>query len=94
MLAARGPAGGSLCRFFARDILKHVEDIISERVRPVLKMDGGDVIINSVKDGIVTCTLTGHCSGCPSRRETLTYGILQTLQEEIPEIKEVKEKDD
>ena len=83
---------GSFMRLFALDLRKRVEDFIEERVRPVLKMDGGDIIIHSVQDGVVTCTLIGQCSGCPSRHQTLTYGILQALQEEIPEIKGVQEK--
>ena len=82
----------SFLRLFSADLKKRVEDVIAERVRPVLKMDGGDIIIESVENGVVTCTLIGQCSGCPSRHQTLRYGILQALQEEIPEILDVKEK--
>jgi Fe-S cluster biogenesis protein NfuA len=83
-----------LSRLFAgatKDIATRVEEIIASRIRPALKLDGGDVKISSVKDGIVECILIGQCQGCPSRHETLRYGILETLQEEIPEIKDVRE---
>ena len=65
-------------------------DSMIEQLIPIL--DGGDIIIESVENGVVTCTLIGQCSGCPSRHQTLRYGILQALQEEIPEILDVKEK--
>jgi Fe-S cluster biogenesis protein NfuA len=91
---ARGLSSPSFLRFFAsatKDLTDRVNDVIEKRIRPALKMDGGDVIVESVKDGVVECTLLGHCSGCPARNETLRYGILSTLQEEIPEIKVVRE---
>ena len=96
MLSFLAPrASTSVLRFFAAsNILKRVESVIEERIRPVLKMDGGDIQIHSVDDGVVTCTLIGQCSGCPSRHQPLRYGILATLQEEIPEIKDVREKDE
>jgi Fe-S cluster biogenesis protein NfuA len=73
------------------DLTTRVSEIVTKRIRPILKGDGGDVIVNSVKDGVVECTLLGHCSGCPARNQTLRYGILQMLQDEIPEIVDVRE---
>jgi Fe-S cluster biogenesis protein NfuA len=90
----RSTASFSLTRFFAagtKDVTARVEEVIASRIRPALKLDGGDVTIKSVKDGIVECVLTGQCRGCPARHETLRYGILETLQEEIPEIRDVRE---
>jgi Fe-S cluster biogenesis protein NfuA len=73
------------------DLMSRVSQIIDKRIRPILKGDGGDIVLNSVKDGVVECTLLGHCCGCPARGQTLRYGILQTLQDEIPEIVDVRE---
>ena len=92
-------SSASLPRFFAKasqDFINKVNAVIDERIRPVLQMDGGDIILNSIEDGIVNVTLTGHCSGCPSRRQTLNFGILSCLQEELGEDKivEVREKDE
>ncbi|OHT00374.1 NifU-like domain containing protein [Tritrichomonas foetus] len=86
----------SFARMFAAaaknsDILSRIENVIQERVRPVLKLDGGDIKIDKYEDGVVDVTLLGHCSGCPSRRATLHDGILGCLQEEIPEIKDIRE---
>jgi len=75
--------------------MERVNAVIEERVRPVLQMDGGDIVVDEIKDGVVVVTLKGHCSGCPSRRSTLNSGILGCLQEEIPnEIVGIREKDE
>ena len=86
-------------RFFAKaskEFFDKVNKIIDERVRPVLQMDGGDIILKDITDGVVTVTLQGHCSGCPSRRQTLNNGILGCLQEEFGEnqIIDIKESDE
>ena len=88
----------SLTRFFVKatpEFMKKVNAVIDERVRPVLQMDGGDIVVNDIDDGVVTVTLKGHCSGCPSRRQTLNIGILDCLQEEFGEdkIKDIRETD-
>ena len=98
MLSIQSFSSLKLSRFFAKatkEFMDKVNAVIDERIRPVLQMDGGDIILNSIEDGIVTVTLTGHCSGCPSRRQTLNFGILDCLQEEFGEDKiiEIREKD-
>lgn len=76
----------------AKELEDGVKKIIADTIRPVLKMDGGDIKLDGIKDGVVSVTLLGHCSGCPSRQATLHNGILMCLQEEFPdEIKEIKE---
>ena len=88
------PISFSLSRAFTKaavDISKKIESIFDERIRPILQQDGGNVKLDKVENGVVHVTLTGHCSGCPSRRQTLHYGILGILQEEIPEIVDIKE---
>lgn len=75
-----------------KELEEGVKKIIADTIRPVLKMDGGDIKLDGIKDGVVSVTLLGHCSGCPSRKETLHNGILMCLQEEYPEeIKDIKE---
>lgn len=77
-----------------KSLFDRVNDVFEERVRPVLQMDGGDIVLNDITNGVVTVTLTGHCSGCPSRRQTLNAGILGCLQEEFgDEIVDIREKD-
>ena len=65
-----------------------VEEIL-DKIRPSLMMDGGNVELIDVSDGVVKVKLTGACSGCPMSTMTLKMGIERILKQEIPEIKEV-----
>jgi Fe-S cluster biogenesis protein NfuA len=60
-----------------------------DKIRPMLKADGGDVELLEVKDGIVKVRLQGACAGCPMSQMTLKNGIERMLKKEIPEIKSV-----
>ncbi len=60
-----------------------------EKIRPVLRADGGDVELVDVKDGVVTVRLTGACGSCPMSTMTLRMGVEQVIKEEVPEIKKL-----
>lgn len=63
---------------------------VLEKVRPMLKADGGDVeLVDVTDDGVVKVKLTGACGGCPMAMITLKQGIEVAIREEIPEITEV-----
>jgi Fe-S cluster biogenesis protein NfuA len=60
------------------------------KVRPQLRMDGGDVELVEVgPDGVVKVRLTGACGGCPMSQMTLKMGIERILKKEVPEVKQV-----
>jgi Fe-S cluster biogenesis protein NfuA len=62
-----------------------------EKIRPMLKADGGDVeLVNVSEDGIVQVRLQGACSGCPMSQMTLKNGIERIIKEEVPEVKAVE----
>ncbi|MDY6844687.1 MAG: NifU family protein [Thermodesulfobacteriota bacterium] len=67
-----------------------VEEVLGE-IRKGLQMDGGDVELLEVEDGIVKVKLLGACQGCPMSQMTLKMGIEQKLKEAIPEVKRVEE---
>ena len=60
-----------------------------DKVRPMLKADGGDVELVDVKSGVVRLRLKGACGGCPMAAITLKDGIERALKEEVPGIKQV-----
>lgn len=62
---------------------------IIEEIKPYLNSEGGNIDFIKYEDGIVFVKLTGACGCCPHQNETLKNGVLRTLQEEIPEIKDV-----
>jgi Fe-S cluster biogenesis protein NfuA len=71
------------------ELKDRVEEVLKE-VRPMLKMEGGDVKLVEVSDeGIVKVQLTGACGSCPFSTMTLKHGIEVKIKNTIPEIKEV-----
>jgi len=66
-----------------------VEQVIN-RIRPAVQMDGGDIELVDVADGIVKLRLVGSCHGCPSSMMTLKAGIERAIQAEVPEVKGVE----
>ncbi|MDY6856882.1 MAG: NifU family protein [Thermodesulfobacteriota bacterium] len=67
---------------------EQVEEVLKE-IRPGLQADGGDIELIDVNDGVVKVRLMGACGSCPMSQMTLKMGVEKSLQEKIPEIKEV-----
>ena len=72
------------------EIVKQIKELLDTRVRPAVAMDGGDIIYNSFKDGVVYLKMQGACSGCPSSTATLKMGIENMLKHYVPEVQEVR----
>ncbi len=62
---------------------------VLERVRPCLRVDGGDIELVSVEDGVVTLRLTGGFSGCPMSQIALHCGLEHALAKEVPGVTKV-----
>ncbi len=75
------------------DIVKQIKELLDTRVRPAVAMDGGDIIYDSFKDGVVYLHMQGACSGCPSSTATLKMGIENMLKHYVPEVQEVRPVD-
>ena len=75
------------------EIVKQIKELLDTRVRPAVAMDGGDIIYNSFKDGVVYLQMQGACSGCPSSTATLKMGIENMLKHYVPEVQEVRPVD-
>ena len=58
-------------------------------IRPAIQMDGGDIVLESVRGGVVTVQLLGTCDGCPMSPVTLRQGVERLLRERVPGITEV-----
>ena len=72
------------------ETVKQIKELLDTRVRPAVAMDGGDIIYDSFKDGIVYLHMQGACSGCPSSTATLKMGIENMLKHYVPEVQEVR----
>ncbi len=71
------------------EIVKKIKELIETYVKPAVEMDGGNIEFKSWEDGIVTVTMQGACSGCPSSTVTLQAGIEGMLKRMVPEVKSV-----
>ena len=72
------------------EISLQIRELLDTRVRPMVAMDGGDIVFESFEDGIVYLKMRGACSGCPSSTATLKSGIENMLRHYIPEVQEVR----
>jgi Fe-S cluster biogenesis protein NfuA len=68
---------------------ERVKQLIEEKIRPALRMDGGDIDFMGMDGNTVQVRLRGACHGCPSAAITLQMGVLRALKQEIPEIEAV-----
>ena len=72
------------------EIEKKIVHVLETKVRPAVARDGGDITFKEFKNGVVTVSLKGSCSGCPSSTITLKRGVENLLGHYGPEVKEVK----
>jgi Fe-S cluster biogenesis protein NfuA len=63
---------------------------VLETIRPGLQMDGGDIELVGVEDGVVKVRLMGACAGCPMSMMTLQMGVERVIKKEIPEVVRVE----
>lgn len=63
---------------------------VLDAIRPGLQMDGGDIELIDVNEGVVKVRLVGACAGCPMSMMTLQMGVERALKREIPEVLRVE----
>ena len=70
------------------DMKTRVSSALDE-VRPALQMDGGDVELVGIEDGVVQVRLLGACGGCPMASMTLVGFVEERLRARVPEVRQV-----
>ena len=63
--------------------LKEQVEAALERIRNALRVDGGDVELVDIKDGVVKVKLQGSCAGCPFSQMTLKNFIEKELRKDV-----------
>ena len=71
------------------EIIKEIKKQITEKIRPALVMDGGNIEFVDYDDGVLKVRLLGACHGCPMASITLKNAVEGILKEYVPEIQEV-----
>lgn len=70
-------------------LVKRIKALLNSEIRPVVALDGGDILFNKFEDNTLYIHMRGACAGCPSSTATLKGGIEVRMKEVFPEIKEV-----
>ena len=65
-----------------------IKEVLDE-IRPMVAMDGGNIVFAGYTGGIVQLHMQGSCAGCPSSTMTLKAGIENKLREVLPDLVEV-----
>lgn len=61
-----------------------------DSIRDYIKMDGGDVRVATIADGVVHIELLGNCTHCSMSDMTMKAGVEQAILRAVPEITAVK----
>ena len=69
--------------------LKDDVEVALEKIREGLRVDGGDVQLVEINDGVVKVKLQGHCAGCPFSQMTLKNFIEKELIKNVKGVKSV-----
>ena len=72
------------------EVVAPIKELLETRVRPAVAQDGGDIVFQDFRDGVVYLHMQGSCSGCPSSTATLKMGIENLLKHYVPEVVEVQ----
>lgn len=69
--------------------IKLIKKTLNDEIRPVVALDGGDIVFVNYENNRVYVHMKGACAGCPSSTATLKDGVEVRLKEVLPEILEV-----
>ena len=72
------------------EVHSKIKQLLDDKVRPAVAMDGGDIIFHSFQQGTVYLEMHGACNGCPSSTATLKAGIENMMKHYIPEVHSVE----
>jgi Fe-S cluster biogenesis protein NfuA len=68
------------------DLKDRVAQVLFQQIAPALEMDGTQMEVLDVTDGVARIRLGGVCGSCPSSVMAVVMGIEQELRRLIPEV--------
>lgn len=71
------------------DLVRNIKSVLNREIRPVVALDGGDILFHKLEGHTLYIHMKGACSGCPSSSVTLKEGVEARMRELFPEIHEV-----
>jgi Fe-S cluster biogenesis protein NfuA len=71
--------------------LEHrVTQVLAEHARPAFDMDGTQIEVLDVTDGIARLRLGGVCGNCPSSIMAAVMGLEDLLRRHVPEVRHIE----
>ena len=71
------------------EIVKKIKRTLQTEIKPVVALDGGDIVFAKYENNNLYIHMRGACAGCPSSQATLKDGIEVRFKQLYPEINEV-----
>ena len=66
--------------------LKKIEQVLDEKVRPILQAHGGEISVDRLEDQVLYVKMLGQCAGCPAADLTNETVVEAELVKEVPEL--------
>lgn len=70
-------------------LVRNIKRVLSNEIRPVVALDGGDILFAKFEAPTLYVHMRGACAGCPSSQATLKEGIEVRMRELFPEVESV-----
>ena len=68
------------------DLKARVESALKNEIAPALLLDGADIEVLDVSNGIASVRLSGVCAGCPATIMTVITSLEDELRKKVPEV--------
>lgn len=66
-----------------------IKDVLDKKIRPAAREDGGDIVFESYKAGVLNLSMLGACHHCPYAKQTMEQGVEKVMKALVPEVKKV-----
>lgn len=68
---------------------KKIQELLDEKVNPMVASHGGRIDLVDYANGICFVSMTGGCQGCGSAKATLRQGVEETIFAHFPRVKQI-----
>ncbi len=72
------------------DLKQRVTEALTAHARPALDMDGTQIEVLDVTDGIARLRLGGVCGNCPSSIMAAVVGLEDLVRRHVPEVRYIE----
>ena len=69
---------------------ERVSQVLAADVLPALQMDGTQMEVVEVADGVVRLRWNNACGGCPTTIMAVIVGVEQELRKRVPEVEYIE----